>query len=143
MGKEKEIEGRRLKAEPHERTEKKMNGTICAFEERNNLVEQYLWCIDSVIRQNYTLVLAAHLDRDDVRQALAVRLIQAVDRYDPNKGCSLKSYIFKQLKYELLTCNSPQMKFGIKDAPYSLRGVVISMEALAESNPYWESTLAA
>ena len=34
--------------------------------QRNSLVQEYLWCIDSVIKQNYSLLKAAHLDRDDV-----------------------------------------------------------------------------
>lgn len=110
---------------------------------RNELVEEYLWCIDSVIHQNYAKIQAARLERDDVYQALAVRLIQAIGRFDPNKGCSMKTYIFKQLQYELLNCNSPQVKFGIRNAPYGLRGPVISLEALSESQPYWETTMAA
>ena len=36
--------------------------------ERNRIVEEHLYCIDRVIRQNYTLIRAAHLDRDDVYQ---------------------------------------------------------------------------
>ena len=111
--------------------------------ERNETVEQYLWCIDSVIGQNYSKIQAAHLDRDDVYQALAERLIRAVERYDPTKGCSLKHHIFVQLKYELLNCNSPQMKFGFRSAPYGLRGPLVSLEALAEACPYWETTMVA
>ena len=30
--------------------------------QRNSLVQEYLWCIDSVIKQNYSLLKAAHLD---------------------------------------------------------------------------------
>ena len=44
-----------------------------SINERNELVLEYLWCIDCVIRQNYGLVQAAHLDRDDVYQNLAMR----------------------------------------------------------------------
>ena len=36
--------------------------------QRNSLVQEYLWCIDSVMKQNYSLIEAAHLDRDDVYQ---------------------------------------------------------------------------
>lgn len=63
--------------------------------QRNALVEEYLWCIDSVIWQNETLVVGAHLDRDDVYQSLAVRLIRAIDRYDPAKCSDLKLHIFR------------------------------------------------
>ena len=50
-----------------------------SIEERNRIVVAYLWCIDCVIRQNYVLIQAAHLDRDDVYQSLALRLIHATD----------------------------------------------------------------
>ena len=50
-----------------------------SVKERNDLVVAYLWCIDCVIRQNYSLIQAAHLDRDDVYQTLAIRLIRAVE----------------------------------------------------------------
>ncbi len=111
--------------------------------QRNDLVENYLWCIDSVIWQNKTLVIGAHLDREDVYQSLALRLIQAVKRYDPSKGRSLKGYIFDQLKYELLSCSSPQAKYGFREAPYHLYDAVVSMDSLAEDDPYWESRIAA
>ncbi len=111
--------------------------------QRNDLVEKYLWCIDSVIWQNKTLVIGAHLDREDVYQSLAVRLVKAVERYDPSKGRSLKGYIFDQLKYELLSCGSPQAKYGFRGAPYQLYDAVLSMESLAEDDPNWESRVAA
>lgn len=108
-------------------------------EERNTLVLSYLWCIDSVIRQNYSLVQAAHLDRDDVYQSLALRLIRAVEQYKPGAR-SLKGYIFTQLKYELLNCKSARCRYGFSSAPYDLRGAVVSLNALAEADPYWEPT---
>ena len=40
--------------------------------QRNSLVQKYLWCIDSVMKQNSTLIKAAHLDRDDVYQSLEI-----------------------------------------------------------------------
>lgn len=111
--------------------------------QRNTLVEKYLWCIDSVIWQNETLIIGAHLDWEDVYQSLALRLIQAIGRYDPTKGRSLKGYIFDQLKFELLTCSSPRAKYGFREAPYHLYDAVISMDSLAETDPYWESRIAA
>ena len=103
------------------------------IEERNKLVTSYLWCIDSVIRQNYNLVQAAHLDKDDVYQDLALRLIRAVERYRPGSSRSLKGYIFAQLKYELLNCKSARARYGFCSAPYDLRGVVVSIETLLDA----------
>ena len=37
-----------------------------SVKERNRIVEDYLWRIDCVIRQNYALLRAAHLDMNDV-----------------------------------------------------------------------------
>lgn len=108
--------------------------------ERNKIVVSYLWCIDCVIRQNYSLIQAAHLDRDDVYQTLAIRLIRAVELYRPGAR-SLKGYIFMQLKYELLNCKSSKIRYGFRGAPYDLRGAVVSMDALAETDPYWESEI--
>lgn len=108
-------------------------------EERNALVLSYLWCIDSVIRQNYSLMQAAHLDQDDVYQSLALRLIHAVERYKPGAR-SLKGYIFTQLKYELLNCKSARRRYGFSSAPYDLRGAIVSLEALAVADPCWEPT---
>ena len=99
--------------------------------QRNSLVQEYLWCIDSVIKQNYSLIKAAHLDRDDVYQSLAMRLIRAVELYRPGAK-SLKSYIFMQLKYELLSCKSSKVRYGFCAAPYDLRGAVVSLDALME-----------
>ena len=66
-----------------------------SVDERNRIVVSYLWCIDCVIRQNYALVQAAHLDTEDVCQSLALRLIRAVELYKPGPK-SLKGFIFTQ-----------------------------------------------
>ena len=102
------------------------------IEERNKLITSYLWCIDCVIRQNYSLVQAAHLDKDDVYQDLALRLIRAVERYRPGTR-SLKGYIFAQLKYELLNCKSARARYGFCSAPYDLRGAIVSLDTLNEA----------
>ena len=113
--------------------------------QRNSLVQEYLWCIDSVIKQNYSLIQAARLDRDDVYQSLAVRLIRAVELYDPDmeNGHSLENYIFMSLRYEMRTCSSARAMYGFRDAPHYLPNAVVAISALEESDPYWESQIAA
>ncbi len=75
---------------------REMNMGNLSIEERNALVEQYLWCIDSAMRQNTSLVQATHLDWDDVYQSPAACLIRAVELYRPSeKGRgNLKGYTF-------------------------------------------------
>ena len=65
--------------------------------QRNAIVENHLWCIKAVMKQNRALIRAAKLDTDDVYQELALRLIRAVMSYDPEKG----EHIFAQLRIEL------------------------------------------
>ena len=51
--------------------------------QRNAIVENHLWCIKAVMKQNRALIRAAKLDTDDVYQQLALRLIRAVMSFDP------------------------------------------------------------
>ena len=99
-----------------------------SVEERNRLVMAYLWCIDRVIRQNSRLVREVHLDKDDLYQNLAMRLIQAVESYQPGDR-SLKGYIFIQLKAELLNCKNTS------------HAAVVSWEALAETELTWDPAI--
>ena len=71
--------------------------------ERNRIVEKHLWCIDAVMRENPRGVRNARMEREDVYQQLALRLVQAVDSYDPAKG-ELKEHIFTALRAELRFC---------------------------------------
>ena len=99
--------------------------------ERNRIVEEHLDCIDKVIRYNYPLMRAAHLDYDDVYQQLAVRLIRCVESFDPKKG-KLSEHINAQLQYELLSCKDSRRRYGFTGAPRDLRGAVISLDACGE-----------
>ncbi|MCM1297760.1 MAG: hypothetical protein NC311_19660 [Muribaculaceae bacterium] len=99
--------------------------------ERNRIVEEHLPRIDRTIRRNRALMKAAHLDYDDVYQQLAVRLIQAVAGFDPDKG-RLEQHIDAQLQYEMLSCKDSRQRYGLTNAPYDLRGAVISLEACGD-----------
>ncbi len=99
--------------------------------ERNRIVEENLPRIDRAIRRNRVLMCAAHLDRDDVYQELAIRLIRCVENFDPEKG-TLEEHIDAQLQYELLNCKDSRRRYGFTHAPYDLRGAVVSLSAFAD-----------
>lgn len=102
--------------------------------ERNRIVEENLPMIDKVIRRNWSLMKAAHLDYDDVYQDLAVRLIRCVESYDPDKG-TLHAHIYSQLKYELLNCKTPLKRTGITGLPYNSRwNDILSLESISGDN---------
>ena len=110
--------------------------------ERNRIVEEHLWCINSVMRKNHALIRAARLDYEEVYQQLALRLIRAVETFDPDKGV-LRIHILAQLKYELLSCKGSRRRYGLTEAPWDLRGAVVSLETLPESDHCWELELVA
>lgn len=111
--------------------------------QRNAIVEDHLWCIDSIIQKNRPLMRAARLEYDDVYQQLALRLIKAVAGYDPEKG-SLQQHIFTQIKYELLDCKAACRICGMTGVPKYLRqGNIISLNSLSENDVLWEQDLAA
>ena len=95
--------------------------------QRNALVEAYLPCINDVMHSNRKLIRAARLNQDDVYQQLALRLIKAVETFDPDKG-DLETHIKAQLRYELLDCRSAYHRFGVTNAPRNLGGVIVSLD---------------
>ena len=112
-----------------------------SFAERNRIVEEHLYCINRIIRRNRVLMEAAHLDYDDVYQQLAIRLIRAVDGFDPKKG-ELEQHIYAQLQYEMLNCKGSCQRYGFTGAPYDLRGAVVSLDACGDNFAY-DSLMAA
>lgn len=102
-------------------------------QERNALVESHLGCIWWTINKNRRLIAAADLEDDDVFQQLAVRMIRAIQNYDPDKGKDLEQHIFAQLQYEILNCKDAAKRYGLKGAPYGARDLVVSLEALADA----------
>jgi DNA-directed RNA polymerase specialized sigma subunit len=110
--------------------------------QRNALVEAHLSCINDVMRSNRKLIRAARLDRDDVYQQLALRLIKAVETFDPDKG-DLETHIKAQLRYELLDCRSAYRRYGITNAPKSFGGIIASLDAYRDHMNELELAMAA
>ena len=111
--------------------------------ERNRIAEEHLPCIDRTIRRNYALMRAARLDRDDVYQQLAIRLIRCVETFDPDKG-NLEQHIYAQLQYEMLNCKAVHRLTGMTGAPADFRrGNIISIHAIHEDSPLYEQLVAA
>ena len=63
----------------------KKNPTI---EERNAIVEDYLYMVDILIRK----YLGKGVDYDDLYQVGALALVNAVERFDPDKGYEFSSF---------------------------------------------------
>ena len=117
----------------------KANFTIA---ERNAVVERCLPLIDRVMDCHRDLIKTARMERDDVYQQLAERMICAVDAYDTAKG-ELEGCLETQLERELFNCAHPRRLYGMTDAPLALRkNRVISLDMMRETADELE-TLAA
>ena len=84
--------------------------------ERNKIVEEHLWCIETVMKQNRQMIRAARLENDDVYQQLAERMILSVRLYRPEEG-SFTQFVLPQLLDELIAMKTPQALYGITSGP--------------------------
>ena len=109
--------------------------------QRNAVVEQYLWCIDTVMEQYAAWMQAEPIDPDDVYQSLAVRLIRAVSSYDPRKGY-LKEYILSQLKREMVRVRSTQAVYGLTQAPANIGSTIVPLTIAVRQESCLETYIA-
>lgn len=105
------------------------------------MVEQHLWCIDTIMAQYAAFMQTEPVDPDDVYQSLAVRLIRAVNSYDPRKGY-LKEYILSQLKREMVRIRSTQTVYGLTQAPANIGSTIVPLTIAAQRESYWETYIA-
>ena len=110
--------------------------------QRNEIVEDNLWRINATIKRNWALIRAARMDKEDVYQQLAVRLIRAVGTFDPEKG-TLEQHLNAQLQFEMLNCKDPIRLHGMRDVPRDFRGdKIISFESIHEDSPHYAALAA-
>lgn len=106
---------------------------VLSIEERNAIVEKNLPLIDRVMSKHKDVIKYVHMDRDDVYQQLAEKLVTAVDAFDTSKG-KLENYLETQLEREVFICAHPRRLYGLTDAPTALRrNRVVSLDALRET----------
>lgn len=111
--------------------------------QRNAIVEANLCKIEKIMREKATLIQKARLDEDDVFQQMVLRLIHAVETYDPDRG-DLDTHITAQLRYELLEMRKPGGLMDRASVTEILRGrKVIPFDLLRENAALYEMAVAA
>lgn len=106
--------------------------------QRNAIVEANLCKIEELTRKYDKKLKAAHLDEDDVFQQMVLRLIHAVDTYDPDRG-ELDTHITAQLRYELLEMRKPGGLMDRASISENFRGPkVIPFDILQEDAAFYE-----
>lgn len=106
------------------------NGLTVA--ERNKLVEEHLNLIGWVANRNRSMLKAARADIEDVRQDMAVVLVESLSTFDSSKG-KLVSYVIQRLQYEVQHSATRAHVHGITGLPYGYYPGYVSLEALTES----------
>ena len=108
--------------------------------QRNAFVENHLWCINSVMKKHWRQISAAHADRDDMYQQLALRLNHAVENFDPDKGTH-QIHIRAQLQFELLCRRlaaeglfAPERKRPLPAYPRRIGGATAASGAIPASS---------
>lgn len=101
-------------------------------EERNRLAMEHLNLIGWVANRNQSMLKAAHADLEDVRQDMAVVLVESLNTFDAGKG-KLVSYVIQRLQYEAQHSATRAHIHGITGLPAGCYPGYVSLEALTES----------
>ena len=119
------------------------------IEERNKLVEDHLYMIDILIRK----YLGKGVEYDDLYQAGALALVNAADRFDPEKGFEFRTFATPTILGEIkkyfrdkewsLSVPRRQKELVVKlrdaeDAILKAKGRPATVEELAEATGYTE-----
>jgi len=100
------------------------------IEDRNYLFEEKAYLINSAMNTCHSLVLACGMEDADVYQELSLRILEAIEQYDPAKCSDMDAYLMLQLENKLLDMKACSKLAGITDAPkkgFSL----LSLDAMA------------
>ncbi len=84
---------------------------------RNSLFWAKKHLIGATMKKHSRLIQSARLDGDDVRQELAVRLIEAIAGYDPALCKNMDAYLMLQLRYRLYQLREGSALYGVPQAP--------------------------
>ena len=95
---------------------------------RNRLFEEKSELIDQAMKRHGRVIQIYRLCREDVRQELALRMLECLDRYDFRRCPNLDAYLVEQLRYALLNQVAPSKRFGIPNAPRDYGFQVVSLE---------------
>ena len=102
-------------------------------DERNELLKKYMDLPGYIIRENWTLVVATHMEVEDVKQELLLRGLQAIETYDPTAGASLRHHVNIAMRYHLIKLAHAASNRGMTHVPRGVRVTFCSVEALSES----------
>ena len=72
------------------------------LEQRNQQFDEYTGIINSTVYNHQSLLKALRIEAEDLKQELAIVLLQAIEKFDPSRGAKASTYYFQQLRYGVL-----------------------------------------
>lgn len=96
--------------------------------ERNEIFMENVGMIRRVMKRNWTLICAMHLDWDDVYQELAMAALNAIETFDPMRSECIQAHIWMKLQYAVLTIKRQHRPCGLTGFGNQQRPVVVSLE---------------
>ena len=96
---------------------------------RNAKCEEHFGLIEQVMQRCYRLIRSCRLCPDDVRQDLSIKLLEALDTYDPEVGPTLETYLKLQLGYAVRNMVVPSKLYGVHKAPREKPFQVLSLDS--------------
>ena len=104
-------------------------------EERNDLLMGYLLDIRKACYGMRRLMYASGTDQEDARQDAALAVLEAINRAeDPHDPEALRHYIFRTIKFALLSSARRSKDKGFSVVPYKVYPVLVSLDALCNGN---------
>jgi DNA-directed RNA polymerase specialized sigma24 family protein len=82
-------------------------------EQRNSIYTENQNLIDITIRRNRRLIAALGLDIEDVAQDLSIKMLSAIEKFDPARSESLEAHIICQLQYAILDMRRQHKPHGM------------------------------
>ena len=83
---------------------------------RNEIMVNYDYMINAVIRRNRTLLKALRIEDDDAYQELYIAMLKALETYNPLRSDSLGAYIWIKLQYAVLDMKRRYKPCGVTGA---------------------------
>jgi len=87
------------------------------MEDRNYLFEEKAYLVNVTMNKHRALIRACRMEDDDVYQQLSIRLLNAIDKYDPAKCPNMDAYLMLQLRYEIWNMKACSKLTGVSGAP--------------------------
>jgi RNA polymerase sigma factor (sigma-70 family) len=108
-------------------------------ESRNALFMQHQNLIYAAIARNRPLLTALRLETEDVAQDLAVSLMSAIEKFDPERSDSMATFLSYKLKYAILDMRRRHKPHGVTKLGPDERLQFLSVENIDLEIPSYDT----